>query len=271
MQLFKCVYVIATDAQDVAKVGVSKDVTKRLVALSTSNAAHLNIVFTSSIFASNAAYQLETCIKHHLKELGLHLSGEWFRCDGDAFGFAQLVSNLVTKYEGVDPRHIVRMNKKRKRQGVLYYEQQLRTLQNQLIIQQNQAEKNERRRLLLLKEDDIPDMMKPTATLMLLLALDIKNGQLITDSALIKTNSVAITKALLEARALVKQWGGPELSTAPSYKQLVGFLVRILDASIGAKLINTGVSNIATDIHAIHTSHARALNMMLAATRDCLD
>ena len=57
---------------------------------------------------------------------------------------------------------------------------------------------------------------------------------------------MALTEALREARALTKQWNGGELPVNPSYKQLIGFTVRMLDKLIGGELTKTGEKQIKT-------------------------
>ena len=84
-------------------------------------------------------------------------------------------------------------------------------------------------------------------TLIGLLGLDIKRRQMSTCSRRIKVKSVAITQALRDARALIKEWNGSELHPNPSYKQLVGFTIRMLDNMIGGQLESNGVIRMATE------------------------
>ena len=66
------------------------------------------------------------------------------------------------------------------------------------------------------------NLAKPMFTLIHLLGIDMKAGDVTTTSSRIKNKSVAITTALRDARALIKQWNGNELPATPSYKQLMG-------------------------------------------------
>jgi hypothetical protein len=44
----------------------------------------------------------------------------------------------------------------------------------------------------------------------------------------------------------IRQWSGGELSSSPSYKQLAGYTVRMLDKMVGGKLEKIGVNQVAT-------------------------
>jgi hypothetical protein len=92
------------------------------------------------------------------------------------------------------------------------------------------------------------NLAKPMFDLIRLLGIDIKNNQFNTCSEQIKTKSVEITSALMNARALVKEWTDGELPPNPSYKQLIGFTGRMLDSLIGGKLESNGYIQVATGV-----------------------
>ena len=92
----------------------------------------------------------------------------------------------------------------------------------------------------------IYNLAKPMFTLIHLLGMDVKAGEMTTTSRKIKAESVAVAAALRDARALIKEWSGGELSSSPSYKQLAGYTVRMLDKMVGGKLEKIGVNQVAT-------------------------
>jgi hypothetical protein len=73
--------------------------------------------------------------------------------------------------------------------------------------------------------------------------LDIKpaDGKFTTDSAKVKKHSVEIQGLLGECRTLLgpEKWSGRNLSAEPTYKQLAGFLVRMMDSLVGGSLGKT--------------------------------
>jgi len=73
------VYFILNEDSNAIKIGLAKDVNKRLTALQTSSPAHLKLIKTIQTNGADAARQLEQSL--HEKFDGLRLAGEWFRVD----------------------------------------------------------------------------------------------------------------------------------------------------------------------------------------------
>jgi len=82
---------------------------------------------------------------------------------------------------------------------------------------------------------------KPLFGLFKLLEMIPKEGKLKTTSTTIKANAAEIQKTLRQCRALVgaSKWTGGDLPKTPTYKQLAGFLVRVLDNLVGGGLKRT--------------------------------
>ena len=81
--------------------------------------------------------------------------------------------------------------------------------------------------------------------------LDMKpaDGTFETNSTKVKDNSVEIQKLLSEGRTLLgpEAWSGRELSARPTYMQLAGCLVRMMDSLVAGSLSKTRHTKVKTD------------------------
>ena len=89
--------------------------------------------------------------------------------------------------------------------------------------------------------DSVYAFGKPMFRLFGLLDIQPANGKFTTDSIKVKEHAVEIQSLLHECRTLLgpEKWTGGDLSATPTFKQLIGFLVRMMDSLVGGTMNKT--------------------------------
>lgn len=81
------IYFIFNEPSQAIKIGLAKDVEKRLKALQTSNSTKLRLIKTVQVVGREGAQTLEKAL--HKQFDHLRLNGEWFKAESDLFNYIE--------------------------------------------------------------------------------------------------------------------------------------------------------------------------------------